>query len=52
MMLDEHATHTPKSLKRGQEENFFAGKQVAVPDRKNPGAKFDKIMFRRILITL
>jgi hypothetical protein len=35
MMLDEHATHTPKSLKRGQEENFFSGKQVTVSDRKS-----------------
>jgi hypothetical protein len=44
MMLDEHTTHTPKSQKRAQVENFAAQNVFTVCAGKNSIAKLDDIV--------
>src|SRR5579864_725245 len=41
MMLNEHATDTPRSLKRAQVENFVAGNRLIGSAQKNSREKLD-----------
>jgi hypothetical protein len=45
MMLDEHATPTPKSLKRAEVEKFCAGNLLIASVEKNFHAKLHGIVF-------
>jgi hypothetical protein len=56
MMLDEHATDTPKSPKRAQVENFFAGNALIGSADNNSREKFDETLvppssLRRLIFT-
>jgi hypothetical protein len=41
MTLNEHATHTPKSLCRTQVENFLAGNRLISCAEKNSGERLE-----------
>jgi hypothetical protein len=49
MTLNEHATHTPKSLCRAQVENFLAGSGLISSTEKKPGAKLEENLCSRLV---
>jgi hypothetical protein len=49
MTLNEHATHTPKSLCRAQVENFLAGIGLISSAKKKPGAKLEENLCSRLV---